>query len=101
MTEDVLAQFSEKRHFFSPSGKKDLARTIRETNAELRPRVVDPVSRLHRYPGKAILNALNTALQEAGHTTVSTKNLARQLRPSEIPDEMRNWLYEVNSSLRR
>lgn len=101
MTEDVLAQFAKERHFFSPSGKKDIARTISETNAELRPRVVDPVWRLHRYPAKAILNALNEALQQAGHTTVSTKNLARQLRLSEIPDEMRNWLFEVDSSIRR
>ena len=73
MTEDVLAQFAEKRHFFSPSGKKDLARTIRETNEELRPQVADPFWRLHRYPAKAILNALNEALQQAGHTTVSPK----------------------------
>ena len=101
MTEDVLAQFAKERHFFSPSGKKDIARTISETNAELRPRVVDPVWRLHRYPAKAILNALNEALQQAGHTTVSTKNLARQLRLSEIPEEMRNWLFEVDSSIRR
>ncbi len=101
MTEDVLAQFAEKRHFFGPSGKKDLARTISETNAELRPQVVDPVWRLRRYPAKAILNALNQALQEAGSTTVSTKNLARQLRRSEIPDEMRDWLIEVNSSISR
>ena len=99
MTEDVLAQFAEKRHFFSPSGKKDLAGTISETNTELRPRVVDPVWRLHRYPAKAILNDLNKILQQAGCTTVSTKNLARQLRQSEIPEEMRNWLTEVNSSI--
>lgn len=99
MTEDVLAQFAKERHFFSPSGKKDIARTISETNAELRPRTVDPVWRLHRYPAKAILNELNKALQQAGHTTVSPKNLARQLRQSEIPDEMRNWLIEVNSSI--
>ena len=99
MTEDVLAQFAEKRHFFSPSGKKDIAGTISETYTELRPRVVDPVWRLHRYPAKAILNALNKALQQAGHTTVSTKNLARQLRLSEIPDEMRDWLTEVDSSI--
>ena len=101
MTEGVLAQFAKERHFFSPSGKKDLAHTIRETNTELRPRVVDPVWRLHRYPAKAILNALNQDLQQAGHTTVSTKNLARQLRLSEIPEEMRNWLNEVESSIRR
>ena len=99
MTEDVLAQFAEKRHFFSPSGKKDLAGTISETNTELRPRVLDPVWRLHRYPAKAILNDLNRILQQAGYTTVSTKNLARQLRQSEIPEEMRNWLIEVNSSI--
>lgn len=101
MTEEVLAQFAEKRHFFSASGKKDLAGTISETNTELRPLAVDPVWRLHRYPAKAILNALNDVLQQAGHTTVSTKNLARQLRPSEIPEEMHNWLYEVDSSIRR
>ena len=101
MTEDVLAQFAEKRHFCSPSRKKHLARTIRETNTELRPRVVDPMWRLHRYPAKAILNALNKDLQQAGHTTVSAKNLARQLLPSEIPEEMRNWLNEVDSSIRR
>lgn len=101
MTEDVLAQFAKERYLFSPSGKKDIARTISETNAELRPRVVDPVWRLHRYPAKAILNALNEALQQAGHTTVSTKNLARQLRLSEVPEEMSNWLYEVDSSIRR
>ena len=99
MTEDVLAQFAKERHFFSPSGKKDIARTISETNAELRPRAVDPVWRLHRYPAKAILNELNTTLQQAGRTTVSTKILARQLRLSEIPDEMRDWLIEVNSSI--
>ena len=101
MTEDVLAQFAEKRHFFSPSGKKDLARTIRETNTELRPRAVDPVWRLHRYPAKVILNDLNKTLQQASCTTVSTKNLARQLRQSEIPAEMHNWLTEVNSSIVR
>ena len=101
MTEDVLAQFSEKRHFSSPSGSKNLARTVSETNRELRPRAEDPEWRLHRYPAKTILNALNKTLQQAGHTTVSTKYLARQLRPSEIPDEMRNWLFEVNSSIGR
>ena len=101
MTEDVLAQFAKERYLFSPSGKKDLARTIRETNAELRPRVVDPVWRLHRYPAKAILNKLNEILQQAGHTTVSPKSLSRQLLPTEIPEEMRNWLNEVDSSIRR
>ncbi|MXY09513.1 MAG: AAA family ATPase [Acidimicrobiaceae bacterium] len=101
MTEDVLAQFAEKRHFFSASGKKDIAGTIRDTNTELRPLVVDPMWRLHRYPAKEILTGLNGDLQRAGHTTVSAKNLARQLLASEIPEEMRNWLYEVDSSIRR
>lgn len=101
MTEDVLAQFAEKRHFFSPSSRKNMAHTVSETNRELRPQAEDPEWRLHRYPAKAILNALNKTLQEAGHTTVSAKNLARQLRPSEIPEEMRNWLHEVDSSIRR
>ena len=62
---------------------------------------MDPVWRLHRYPAKAILNDLNKTLQQAGCTTVSTKNLARQLRQSEIPAEMHNWLTEVNSSIVR
>lgn len=101
MTEDVLAQFAKERHFSGAVGNRDVARTISETNTELRPRVADPEWRLHRYPAKAILNALNRALQEAGRPTVSTKNLARQLRPTEIPDEMRNWLNEVDSSIRR
>ena len=101
MTEDVLAQFAEKRHLSSPSGNKDMARTVSETNTELRPEADDPEWRLHRYPAKTILNALNKTLQQAGHTTVSTKYLARQLRPSEIPDEMRNWLFEVNASTSR
>ena len=101
MTEDVLGQFAEKRHFSSPSGSKDMARTVSETNTELRPQAEDPEWRLHRYPAKTILNALNKTLQQAGHATVSTKYLARQLRPSEIPDEMRNWLFEVNSSVGR
>ena len=101
MTEGVLAQFAEKRHFSSPSGSKDMARAVSETNTELRPRAEDPEWRLHRYPAKAILSDLNRILQEARHKAVSTKNLARQLRPSEIPDEMRNWLHEVESSIRR
>ena len=101
LTEYVLAQFAEKRHFSSPSGKRDPARAFRETNTELRPKVVDSEWRLHRYPAKRILSALNRTLQEDGHTTVSTKDLARQLRDTEIPDEMRNWLIEVDSSIRR
>ena len=101
MTEDILGQFAEKRHFSSPSGSKDMARTFSDTSRELRPRAEDPDWRLHRYPAKKILNALNKTLQQAGHTTVSTKNLARQLRRPEIPDEMCNWLYEVDSSIRR
>ena len=101
MTEDVLGQFAEKRHFSSPSGSKDMARTISETNTELRPLAEDPEWRLYRYPAKTILNSLNKILQQAGHTTVSTKNLARQLRRPEIPDEMCNWLNEVDSSIRR
>ena len=101
MTEDVLGQFAKERHFSSPSGSKDIARTVSETIRELRPRAEDPMWRLRRYPAKTILNALNKTLQQAGHTTVSTKNLARQLRPSEIPDEMCNWLNEVNSSIGR
>ena len=101
MTEDVLAQFAEKRHFSSPSSGKDMARTVSETNRELRPQAKDPEWRLHRYPAKDILNELNKTLQQAGYTTVSTKNLARQLRTDEIPDEMHNWLNEVDSSIRR
>ena len=101
MTEEVLAQFAKERHFSGAVGGRDVARAFSETNTELRPRVLDPEWRLHRYPAKAILNALNRALQQAGRTTVSTKNLARQLRPTEIPDEMRDWLIEVNSSIRR
>ena len=101
MTEDVLARFAKERHFSGPSGNRDVARTFSETNTKLRPIVVDPVWRLHRYPAKKILNALNRALQQAGRRTVSTKNLARQLRPTEIPDEMRDWLSEVDSSIRR
>ena len=101
MTDDILGQFAEKRHFSSPSGSKNMARTFSGTSKELRPRAEDPEWRLHRYPAKTILNALNKTLQQAGHTTVSTKYLARQLRQSEIPDEMRNWLFEVNSSISR
>ena len=99
MTEAVLAQFAEKRHFFSKSRKKDLAGTLNETYTELRPLALDPEWRLHRYPAKEILSDLNNTLQQAGHTTVSTKTLARQLRQSEIPAEMLNWLMEVNSSI--
>lgn len=101
MTEDVLAQFAKERHFLSPPSERDFARTFKEANEELRPRASDPEWRLHRYPAKDILNALNRSLQQTGKTTVSTKNLARQLRQSEIPDEMRNWLFEVNSSIGR
>lgn len=101
MTEDVLAQFAKERHFSSQPGNRDVGRTFSETNTELRPLVGDPMWRIHRYPAKAILNALNRALQEAGHPTVSTKNLARQMRSTEIPDEMRDWLIEVDSSIRR
>ena len=101
MTEKILAQFAEKRHFFSKASKKDIAGTIEETNEELRPLAEDPVWRLHRYPAKLILNELNKFLQQAEKTTVSTKNLARRLHKDEIPDEMRNWLFEVNSSIGR
>ena len=101
MTEDVLGQFIAKRHYFSRSGRDDLARIASETIEELGPQAVDPEWRLQRYPAKDILNTLNKSLQQAGKTTVSTKNLARQLRLSEIPDEMRNWLLEVDSSIRR
>ena len=100
MTEDVLGQFAEQR-IFNASNRKNLARIFSETNAELRPLAADPVWRLHRYPAKAILNNLNKTLQQAGHKTVSTKNLARRMRQSEIPAEMRNWLIEVNSSIVR
>ncbi len=101
MTNDVLGQFAEKRHLSSPSDRKDMARAFSETNDELRPLAADPEWRLHRYPAKKILRALNRTLQEAGHKTVSTKSLARELRQSEIPAEMRNWLNEVDSSIRR
>ncbi|MXZ68093.1 MAG: AAA family ATPase [Acidimicrobiia bacterium] len=100
MTEDVLGQFAEKR-IFNASNRKNLARIFSETNAELRPLAADPVWRLHRYPAKAILNNLNKTLQQAGHKTVSTKNLASRMRQSEIPAEMRDWLIEVNSSIVR
>lgn len=79
----------------------DLADTISETNIELRPLAADPDWRLHRYPAKQILRALNGVLQQAGHDTVSPENLARRLETSEIPDEMRNWLSDVNASISR
>ena len=101
MTEKALAQFAEKRHFSSKTSRKDIAGTFAETNTELRPLAADPIWRLHRYPAKDILKALNTVLQEGGHDTVSTKNLARQLHASEIPDEMCNWLIEVDDSIKR
>ena len=101
MTERALAQFAEKRHFSSKTGKKDIASTLSETYTELRPRAANPAWRLHRYPAKEILKALNRVLQQAGHDTVSTKNLARRLLPSEIPDEMHNWLIEVDRSINR
>ena len=101
MTEDILGQFAKERHFFGPSSERDFARTFKETNEELRPQAMDPVWRLHRYPAKLILNELNKSLQLEGNTTVSTKNLARRLLPDEIPDEMRNWLFEVNTSIGR
>jgi len=101
MTERVLAQFGKERHFLSQAAKKDIAGTFSETNTELRPLAADPVWRLHRYPAKEILKALNRALQGAGHNTVSPKSLARRLHESEIPHEMRNWLTEVDSSISR
>ncbi len=101
MTERALAQFAAKRHISHKTGKKDIASTVSETNTELRPRAADPVWRLQRYPAKEILRALNGVLQQAGHDTVSTKNLARRMLPSEIPDEMRNWLIEVDDSIKR
>ncbi len=99
MTERVLAQFGKERHFLSQAGKKDIASTFSETNTELRPLAADPVWRLHRYPAKEILKALNRALQEAGHNTVSSKTLARRLHESEMPDEMRSWLTDLDASI--
>ena len=101
MTEDILGKFAEKCHVSSPSASKNMAGTFIETNTEPGPQAQDVDWRLHRYPAKQILSALNKTLQEAGHSTVSTKILARHLRPSEIPEEMRNWLHEVDSSIRR
>jgi len=101
MTERVLAQFGKERHFLSHAAKKDIASTFSETNTELRPLAADPVWRLHRYPAKEILKALNRTLQDTGHNTVSPKTLARRLHESEIPHEMRNWLTEVDSSISR
>jgi hypothetical protein len=51
-------------------------------------------------PGKEVLAGANRRLQDAGHKTVRTRQLAGELTEPEIPAELRKVLRDVNNACR-
>jgi AAA domain, putative AbiEii toxin, Type IV TA system len=59
----------------------------------------DPALRLELCPPKAVLTELNKQLDQAGHATVSVRQLAKRLHAAEIPREMASILQRIEDAL--
>jgi hypothetical protein len=57
----------------------------------------DPVERLRMIPGKDALSYVNQALQEAHGVNVTPTAIIEAMRASEVPQEMRKLLTELDN----
>jgi hypothetical protein len=100
MTHEVVAEILAQRQVDERSTGKSPSTIITAALADLTKCTDDPEWRLHRYPPKKIISALNQSLQAADLPTISPPSLARSVRESELSPEMTGWLRDVEESLR-
>lgn len=100
MTHEVVAEFVAQRQVDERSTGKSTSTIITAALADLTRCTEDPEWRLHRYPPKKIISALNQGLQADNLRTVSPPALARTIKEPDISPEMTRWLHDVDASLR-
>lgn len=100
MTHDVTGRFLAQRQMEERPTGRSPSTIISAALAEIGDLSIDPTWRRERYPAKQILSSFNRHLQETGSRSLSPGALARALREHEMDPEMKQWLNEVEQTLR-
>lgn len=101
LEDDVYAQIqAEYTRYFRKTGR-DQATIFKEAKKRADAIWKDPQRRLHACGGKDLLRLLNARLQKAKHDPVRIQRLAKSLRKSEIPDEIRSVLEAIEKDADR
>lgn len=79
----------------------DLATVLAKSQKQFDSDWADTMYRLGRVNAKNLLSSLNTRLRASRYRTVSTYRLAREHRPEEISEEMRDLLSALDGPLAR
>jgi hypothetical protein len=85
---------------FRKSGR-DEATIFKEAKLRADGLWADPQRRLHACGGKDLIRLMNVRLQDADYEPVRVQTLAKNLRSSEIPDEMKTVLMAIEADADR
>ncbi len=101
LEDDVYSQIqAEYTRYFRKAGRAQ-ATIFKEAKKRADAIWKDPQRRQHACGGKDLLRLLNARLQKAKHDPVRIQRLAKSLRKSEIPDEVRSVLETIESDADR
>ena len=93
----VLSQhISNRMRYFDHRTSKDPATVAGEAIAHVDKGWRDASRRLLIVPGKQVLSAINTRLQATVGISVTATQIIRNLKPREIPDDLRDILNDLN-----
>ena len=97
MKSSVLSQYiSNKMRYFHNRTSKDPATVAEEAISLLDQAWQDASSRLMVVPGKQMLAALNSQLQEEFGISITAAQIIRNLAPDEIAEDLRDILQNLN-----
>lgn len=97
---DVFGRQLSERMAVDVKAQRHRVDVISTFKPEFDARWADPGYQVSAVPPKKLIAALNSRLQENGFKAVSVTGLARAHRVSEIPDEMKNVLTEIDVAAR-
>jgi hypothetical protein len=100
LEEEVYAQIQAEYTLFYRKSGRDQGSIYKDAKRRADKLWKDPQRRLSVCGGKDLLRLLNARLQSAGHDPVGIQALAGSLRPSEIPDEVKSILEQIEEDAR-
>lgn len=95
LEEEVYAQIQAEHTLFYRKAGRDQQSIYKQAKKRADSIWKDPTRRLHACGGKELIRLLNARLQGAGHKTLRSRTLAKSLRKSEIPDEVKSVLEQI------
>jgi energy-coupling factor transporter ATP-binding protein EcfA2 len=96
MRDSVLSQIMARRWDYLRSSGRDLADINRDTIAWFNEVWNDPAERLSIVPGKDVLRALRSYLQESLGVSLTDARVVESMRREEIPSDLRELLQAID-----